>query len=67
MNIIYNIAADTANGFLKLYSRCISRDCRRKFPMFALAQQGLLDQIQAEMEADRSDKPRVWFHCASMP
>ena len=49
MNIIYNIAADTANGFLKLYSRCISRDCRRKFPMFALAQQGLLDQIQAEM------------------
>lgn len=66
MNIIYNIAANAANGFLKLYSRCLSRDCHRKFPMFALAQQGLTDRIRAEMEADRSGRPRVWFHCASL-
>ncbi len=65
MNIIYNIAVNAFNGFLKLYYKCISNDCRRKFPMFVIGQHGLISKIKDEMCSAKT-KPVVWFHCASL-
>lgn len=65
MNITYNIAVNAMNSALRLYSKCLGKNCRRKFPLFAKGQQGLLDRVAAEMSGERQG-PTVWFHAASL-
>ena len=53
------------NGALKLYSKCLSANPRRKFPIFAKAQQGLIKRVRKEMDYPRQG-PTIWFHAASL-
>lgn len=66
MNLIYNAAVSTMSGFIRLYSKGLSRRSCRKFSRFVKGQQGLIKEVRRQMaDADRS-VPTVWFHCASL-
>lgn len=66
MNIIYNMAVNAMNGFMRLYSKCLGKKSRRKFSRFVKGQRGLPDKVRSDMAvADRS-VPTIWFHAASL-
>lgn len=66
MNIKYNIAVNTVNAALKVYAHCLPKHVNRKFPEFVKGRVGLIRRIAAEMQADTSQAPVVWFHASSL-
>lgn len=66
MNIIYNAAVSLMSGFVKLYSKGLSKRSHRKFSRFVKGQQGLMARIRQEMEGADRTIPMLWFHCASL-
>jgi len=66
MNIIYNAAVSLMSGFVKLYSKGLSKRSHRKFSRFVKGQQGLMAKICREMAVVDRSIPTFWFHCASL-
>jgi len=66
MNIIYNLAVNTINGVLSLYTRCLGNDSQRKFSRFLIGRRKLTERVASEMSQTPRHGQLVWIHASSL-